>query len=259
MPNIVVVESRNPKVPPTLTAGKITPEVLHRWERACKDHFRTKRIGEEAQVGSVLYRLEDLQLANWVEANEVILTALKFPVFMDRLRDHILEKDWDRKIKLSILDFKQGECPFGEWVYDLQNRNALLWGRPHHFSDVALRETIENNMDPVLKIKVRRIVFAPTALIQEWVAAVTVEDETVARERKAMTDAIDKAARARDREVLRVRGMMNIMNTSRPAARKDTGGPTAQRAILPKLTPAERSIIFDHQGCFKCRQLYIDH
>jgi hypothetical protein len=28
---------------------------------------------------------------------------------------------------------------------------------------------------------------------------------------------------------------------------------------LPKLTPTERSIIFNHQGCFKCRQLYVDH
>ena len=28
---------------------------------------------------------------------------------------------------------------------------------------------------------------------------------------------------------------------------------------LPKLTPAERAIIFEHQGCFKCRQLYVDH
>ena len=29
--------------------------------------------------------------------------------------------------------------------------------------------------------------------------------------------------------------------------------------VLPKLTPAERAIIFDHQGCFKCCRLYVDH
>ena len=28
---------------------------------------------------------------------------------------------------------------------------------------------------------------------------------------------------------------------------------------LPKLTPAEQAIIFEHQGCFKCRKLYVDH
>ena len=90
------------------------------------------------------------------------MTALKFPAFMDWLQDHVLEKDWDRKIKLSILDYKQGERPFGEWVYKIQNRNALLWGRPQHFSDAALWDTIENNMDPVLEIKVRHIIFGPT-------------------------------------------------------------------------------------------------
>ena len=259
MPNVASVEARNPKVPPTLTAGKITPEALHRWERACKDHFRVKHIAEDQQVASVLFRLEDLQLSNWIEANEAVLTALKFPAFMDRLRDQVLEKDWDRKIKLSILDFKQGDRPFDEWVYDLQTRNALLWGRPQHFSDAALRDTIENNMDPILEVKVRRIAFGPTASLQEWVAAVAIEDESVARERKALADAVDKASRARDREVYRARGMTNITNTGRPGAQKDTGGPMPQRAVLPRLTQAERAIIFDHQGCFKCRRLYVDH
>jgi len=34
---------------------------------------------------------------------------------------------------------------------------------------------------------------------------------------------------------------------------------TASTSTLPKLTPAERTLIFDHQGCFKCQQLYIGH
>ena len=259
MPNVATVEARNPKVPPTLTAGKITPEALHRWERACKDHFRVKHVAENQQVESVLFRLEDLQLSNWIEANETVLTALKFPDFMDRLRDQVLEKDWDRKIKLSILDFKQGERIFSEWVYEIQTRNALLWGRPQHFSDAALRDTIENNMDPVLEVKIRRITFGPSVSLQEWVAAVAIEDESVARERKALSDAVDKATKARDREAHRARGMTNITNTGRPAGQRDAGGASTQRAILPRLTQAERSIIFDHQGCFKCRQLYVDH
>ena len=34
---------------------------------------------------------------------------------------------------------------------------------------------------------------------------------------------------------------------------------SASASTLPKLTPTKRALIFDHQGCFKCRRLYVDH
>lgn len=43
-----------------------------------------------------------------------------------------------------------------------------------------------------------------------------------------------------------------------PATSMTSQMPTRVLA-LPKLTPTEQVILFDHQGCFKCRQLYVDH
>ena len=56
----------------------------------------------------------------------------------------------------------------------------------YHFSDEALRETLENNMDSGLKLQVRRIVVeveSPTPL-WDWIEVVKAEDEYVTREWK---------------------------------------------------------------------------
>ena len=172
--------------------------------------------------------------------------------------------DWDRKIKLSMLASKQGERPFHEWAYGMQTCNALLRGRPYHFSEEALRETLENNMDVGLELRVRRLALATTLSLREWVETVKVEDEFVAGERKEAKEMAREIARRILTEQKTLRNVTNIASGSaRPTG---VGGPsnsTAQRPLpttaLPKLTPAERTILFDHQGCFKCRQLYVNH
>ena len=264
MSSAASVESHNPKIAPTLTPGKVTPEVLHQWERACKEFFRIKGIAKENQVESVLSRLQDLRTADWVEANEAVLTALAFPDFMERLRGEVLERDWDRKIKLSVLASKQGERPFHEWANGMQTRNALLRGRPHHFNDEALREVLENNMDTGLELRIRRIALATTVPLREWIETVRVEDEFLAGERKETKEMARKMARKILAEQRTLRGITNIASGStRPVGVGGPNNPAAQRplptAALPKLTPVERMILFDHQGCFKCRQLYVDH
>ena len=247
MPQLATVEDANPKIAPTLMPGKITPEILHRWEKSCKEYFRIKNIAESKKVESILSRLQDLRIADWAEANETILKVLEFSEFMDRLKERALEKDWDRKIKLSMLWSKQGGRPFHEWAYELQTRNALLRGRPCHFSEEALREVLQNGMDQSLELRIRRL---EEASLYEWIEAVRLEDEFVTREREMYR---------REQG-----GPRSITNARVMGTRIENTAPTTQRqvtnsAVLPKLTPAERAIIFDHQGCFKCRRLYVDH
>jgi len=94
------------------------------------------------------------------------------------------EKDWDRKIKLSMLASKQGERLFTEWVYELINRNTLLRGWACHFTNEALRELFANNMDQGLKLHSQRIISGLTeeAMIRDWIEAVKEEDEFMMRE-----------------------------------------------------------------------------
>ena len=133
----------------------------------------------------------DFRIADWVEANEAQLKALDFLTFMGKLQAEALKKDWDRKIKLEILALKQGERPFHEWAYGLLTHNALLHGRPCHFDDVSLRETLENNMDSGLELWMQRTPVDVGAPLRDWIEAVKVEDEFVARERE-MAKAVAK-------------------------------------------------------------------
>ena len=214
MPNTATVESSNPKVPPTLTAGRVTPEVLHQWERACKEYFRVKGVTQKKKVESVLSRLRDLHIADWAEANEANLVQLDFSEFMERLRGQVLEKDWDRKIKLAMLASKQGDHPFHEWAYEMQTRNALLRGRPYHFVDNALRETLENNMDQGLELRVRRLAIEATVALRDWIETVKTEDEFVSREQKEAKEMAKEMFRMERAEYWVERtGMKNITNS----------------------------------------------
>ena len=64
MSSLATVEDSNPKVAPTLTQGKVTPKVLHRWERSCKEYFRQKNVTDKKKVESILYRLLDFRIAD---------------------------------------------------------------------------------------------------------------------------------------------------------------------------------------------------
>ena len=184
MSNLATIDSLNPKIAPTLSQGKITPEVLHRWERACKEFFRVKGMKDERKVESVLSRIEDLRLADWIEAHEEELRVLTFPAFMEKLRDEALEVDWDRKIKLALLASKQREHPFDDWAYGMIARNTLLRGRPDHFSDAALRETLGNNVSPVLELRVRKARIAKDISLRKWIEEVKLEDDFMTWERE---------------------------------------------------------------------------
>ena len=114
---------------------------------------------------------------------------------------------------------------------------------------------MENNMNLGLAMRIRRLVFAADVSLQDWIEAVKEEDEFVAWE-CAMVKEMAKEMYRVEQWVTKSGGGCamgtRIKNTT--VARS-----TVSTSALPKLTPAKRSLIFDHQGCFKCRHLYINH
>ena len=128
-------------------------------------------------------------------------------------------------------------------------------GRPFYFTHNALRETLENNMNPSLEVHIRKTTTGEVEF-GDWIEAVKIEDEFVARDRKEAKEMIAKEISWSEREKAK-------NAPARPKYSSTTAtsqpGPSKGTTSLPKLTPAERAIIFDHQGCFKCRQLYVDH
>ena len=117
-------------------------------------------------------------------------------------------------------------------------------------------------MDPSLEVCACKVAVGENVGLKEWIEMVKIEDEFVTRERrearevaKEMVKEIYHAERDKvsknpfTRPTVGV-GQKNASTSTRPPRNPDA---------LPKLTPVERSIIFNYQGCFKCRQLYVDH
>ena len=217
--------------------------------------------------------MQDLHIADWAEANEAALVQLDFSEFMEKLRGQALEKDWDQKIKLAMLVSKQGDHPFHEWAYEMQTRNALLRRCSYHFEDDMLRETLKNNMDQGLELRIWRLAVMATVLLQDWIETVNAEDEFVSREWKEVKEMAKEMYRMEWAEYWVERtGMKNITNSGRTGGTdsnfgrsigaRTIGNPSGRPmngTVLPQLTQAERTIIYDHRGCFKCRRLYVDH
>ncbi|KZP04980.1 hypothetical protein FIBSPDRAFT_967668, partial [Athelia psychrophila] len=77
-----------------LSAGDITPEILHAFEKACKGYFQNKDVAKDKQDG---------------------LAVLDFKDFMSRLRGAFLPTGWEDNLKSDILSMRQGDQGFWEW------------------------------------------------------------------------------------------------------------------------------------------------
>jgi hypothetical protein len=62
-PGVASVEQANAKLPPSLTSGTISPEILYQWERAALNFFRVKSIPAAERVINVIYELKDPRMA----------------------------------------------------------------------------------------------------------------------------------------------------------------------------------------------------
>jgi len=68
---------------PLLTAGEISPLVMHQWEMACKDFFSaSKKVEVADHVATILPGLKDLCAHNWVATHHADLVALSFDDFI---------------------------------------------------------------------------------------------------------------------------------------------------------------------------------
>ena len=213
-------------------------------------------MANDKQVESVLVGLQDFHIAGWARANAAELKTLKFSEFMEKLCEETLEENWDRAIMLEIHDSKQRERPFSDWVHHLQNCNALLQGREeYHYDDASLRLTLKKNMAVDLEEQVRRLEIPQGTRFKDWAEKVKKEDKVRLRDdEKAEKRLVEMARKMHKNEQRVVEAKKNTYPPRTTLAPRNMNSKP-----LPKLMPSERNIILNHQGCFKCRRLYIDH
>lgn len=243
-----VVEQAAPSKPPTLLAGELTPEAARDWDNACTTYFLHKEIDEKVQVKMIAFGMLDARLHTWYLMQKATLDAGTFKEYMTALKDAWLETHWDSKLRKKVLGSQQGNRSFYEWALELQNLNALLYGNSAHLSDEQLRNQLEANMSDDLTTPVLRAKLATTLMLKKWIEEVKQLDdkrvEEVASHRK-IAEELYKASR-------RTQQGTRVQQNPRAA-------PPSTSSRLGPLTQAERTLLNDHSGCYKCRKFYVSH
>ncbi|KAG2129139.1 hypothetical protein DEU56DRAFT_741575, partial [Suillus clintonianus] len=251
MAKTAAVEQSAPNKPPKLTAGEITPQVAHDWENACETYFLHKSVEAADQVKMIAFGMLDPRLHTWYLTQRATLDAGTFQNYMKALRDAWLESHWANKLRKKVLGSRQGTRPFYEWALDVQNQNALLYGNPTYLDETQLRNQLEANICDELTIPVFRAKLADDLSLKDWIEEVKhLDDERLE----------DLASHKKIAEELHRSSRRNV--TSTISNKPSSTYPKTYNSSSPRLgslTEAERTLLVNHKGCFKCRRFYVSH
>jgi len=252
--------------PPSLSAGTVSPEVLRQFENACRSFFRNKEgLDAKDHVARIAGGLQDPLLADWYWTGQETFDALSFDDFMKELRNKWLPNDWEQDIRRRVLGTKQSGA-FWEWAVKMRSLNTLLRGTTTHLDDAALLNQLEANLEPWLSRACddERV---KEDTLDKWLDKVKIIDEKKRRERQQQRADAEEAARSHLKRNTTSAGLTEPSrryNTFRGAPTdkpwvNNRGKPFDATKTLPKLTDAERTLLFDNEGCLKCRRFFVDH
>ncbi|RXW11963.1 hypothetical protein EST38_g13893 [Candolleomyces aberdarensis] len=244
-----------PKVPPTLRAGDVTPEIARRFENACKIYIADKGIKEEEQVRRILNTcFHDNRIIHWIDCNRDRFEAMKFADFMVEFRDEWLEHEWARKLDSKLRIMRQKNRPFREWYNDFYSQTLLLKGTSEEMSDKDVRKLVYSLMDDHLRSRADLERIRSLDNLKAWTSALVHEDRAI------RTDIVHLRKRVGNDGHSVSSGGRNNRATSAPASGSSAGSSgDGSRSRPPALTQDEKDLLNDHDGCYKCREFYVGH
>jgi hypothetical protein len=146
-----------------------------------------------------------------------------------------------------VLGSHQGNCLFYKWALELQNQNALLYGKTAHLDDTQLQNQLEANICDELTIPVLRANLADGLTLKDWIEEVKHLDEKCLE---------DLAAHKKIAEDLYKSSKHNAYTNKTTSSSSKTYTSSSR---LGPLTEPEHALLMKHRGCFKCRKFYVSH
>ncbi|KII91701.1 hypothetical protein PLICRDRAFT_682050, partial [Plicaturopsis crispa FD-325 SS-3] len=256
-PTVARVEQSDVTKPPVLTPGKVSARVLRTWTKGAKDYFFHKKIDVAREVKAVSGGLRDDRLQDWFASKEDELTALTFAAFCDKLRVKCLPEDWDYDIARAILSSKQGSSTFEDWHIKLSSENALLTGTASHVSEAVLRNHLNANCHPDTAHECRDAKAHRIADNDEWINEVVRCDKKRIRNAEHHRLHAEQAAKTKVIAPFANKFKTGTTSTYITPAIVSASGSAARH--LPALTKEERDLLYEFEGCLKCRRFFAGH
>lgn len=143
--------------PPTLTAGRLTPELIQRREAGCLAHFDYKKIAAEDQVARATPFLLDPLVQNWYLKDRPVYNTSSFAEFMIEFRNEFLNTNWAVRLQREIGQITQDDRPFTDFANEIMSKNAILLGTTYHMDDALLRFTLDQHMNKGLARRIENL------------------------------------------------------------------------------------------------------
>ncbi|KAJ2911423.1 hypothetical protein MD484_g8992, partial [Candolleomyces efflorescens] len=249
---VAVLETSSSKAPPTLKAGDVTPDIARRFEYACRNYIADKGIKEEDQVRRIVNScFHDNRIIHWIDGNRERLEALTFTAFMKEFRDEWLEHEWARKLDSKLRVMRQKNRTFREWFNDFYSQVLLLKGTSEEKSDDEIRRLVYSLMDEHLRSRADLERIRGLESLKQWTNALITEDRAI------RTDIAHMKRRFNEGHTVANNGRTSRSTSNQVA---NNGGTTDNtRTRPPQLTPDEKTLLDDHDGCYRCREFYVGH
>ena len=271
---------------PRLLGEIYTPAILKDFELRANDYLDEQGstlVGKETKT--VARGIMGQGFRDWYQGDRMALDALSLTEFMDEMRDAFLPTDWAQDLLTSIYQSTPGKRSAVEWAREayinntllpaanrltLDNLRALLQARlPPRLLAAIVRDPPELPKDDVVEGDTKES-RSKRSLEQKrftnWVAQLKLLEEQQQTQADEVQAAVREALRV-ERAKTRAAGQNSApgrtsLRTSGPqkpskASEGSPAGPGRKR--LGPLTDRERSLLNEHQGCTKCRQLYAGH
>jgi len=147
----------------------------------------------------------------------------------------------------------QGDSSFWDFAIQVQAKNSLLHDTASHLSKHDLCQHIESGMTQKLALRCRLERCNEATGLEKWLIEVKRVDDLLHIER-AEFESLAKATHDAGRCNNAFAEPSRCANVA-PASSLSS----STRISLPKLTPIERKLIYDNEGCLKCRRVFVNH
>ncbi|KAG6886533.1 hypothetical protein C0992_003536, partial [Termitomyces sp. T32_za158] len=237
---------------------------LDAFEHSAKRYFSHKGIAPERQVEKVLYNIDLSDVRAWVRENEGELKDLTFAAFMSRLREEVLATDWEWEMAQALTK-KQGEDErFAEWASGIREANDTLSTNPRfHIAPEKMRDHLLLHCHEDLRrdylIGNKDGCYDSIKEFSKWLRTVSDLDLALAARKAQISRHLAASIAASTKAHLKNSTNAAKGTSAGKAAGETGGGGTGARIYVYALTAEERKILDEHQGCYQCRRVYVEH
>jgi hypothetical protein len=255
------VDQSSPSKVPLLLAGDISPSIMREFKDGCQAYFDQKAVDAKMQVRMIVPGIRDCCIRDWITADRDHIYALSFADFMSKFCTNYLKPDWEATTRHELLGMTQGSQTFWNFQAAVKSKNSLLFGTKSYLAEDKLRHQIEAAIDANLARKCDSEKVDKVVDFKEWLNEVKRVDENIRAERREF-ELIAKAGRESNRcqnNTLMEPSRRANTNTTTATSSSSISTRTNSFKTCPRLMPAECQLLYDNEGCLKCRCVFCNH